>query len=444
MASGEPLPDGIILWTRLAPDPLDPVRPGGMPGRAAAVRWEIAEDEKLTRVVQSGEASAWPDRAHSVHVRVAGLRPGREYFYRFSVDGHESPVGRTRTAPDPGSTAPVRFAVASGQRYEEGRFTALRHLAAERPDVVVHLGGYMYAGATERSGPDAYVRPLESEAECTTLAAYRNRYATYRTDPDLRAAHAAAPWLPVLDDHEVREGCAGARPGDGSSPAAFLKRRAAAFKAYFEHMPLRVRPTGASLRVHRWRPYCRVADLLLLDTRQHRDGDDMLGAEQEEWLRTRLTSGTARWRVLVQPAFFSPRGLTDGDPTGWDAFPRSRARVLADAPEGLVVLSGDAGDGWAGDLRADLADPESRAVGVEFSTASVSAAPRVGPQAVLDRDPCLRLATDRRGYLTCTADMDGFRAEFRAVDHVDRPDAPVSTVARYEIADGRLRRLEAE
>ncbi|WP_067183333.1 alkaline phosphatase D family protein [Microtetraspora niveoalba] len=443
MASGEPLPDGVILWTRLAPEPLDPVRPGGMPDRTVTVRWELAEDEKFARVVRSGAAPARPDWAHSVHVKVSDLRPGTEYFYRFSVDGHESPAGRTRTAPDPGSTAPVRFAFASCQRYEHGRFTALRHLAAERPDVILHLGGYMYAHEAEGPAPgEPPVRPLESDAECATLAAYRNRYATYRTDPDLRAAHAAAPWLPVPDDHEVRAGYAGALSGDGSSPAAFLKRRTAAFKAYYEHMPLRARPAAASLRVHRWRPYGRVADLMLLDTRQHRDGGDMLGPEQEEWLLGRLKSGTARWRVLAQPAFFGPRGLADASAAGWDAFPESRARVLAAAPAGLVVLSGDAGDGWAGDLRADRADPESRALGVEFAAPSVSARPS---GVVPAGDPYRPIAAGRRGYVMCTADMDGFRAEFRVVgtvEHADRPDAPVSTVARFEVVDDRLRRTE--
>ncbi|WP_285704525.1 alkaline phosphatase D family protein [Microtetraspora sp. NBRC 16547] len=448
MASGEPLPDGVILWTRLAPEPLHPTRPGGMPNQTVTVRWEIAEDEKLARVIQSGTAPAQPDWAHSVHVRVSGLRPGTEYFYRFSVDSHASPVGRTRTAPDPASTAPVRFGFVSCQRYEHGHFTALRHLADERPDVILHLGGYIYEnGKPDGPTPGRYVRPLEPETECATLGAYRNRYALYRMDPDLRAAHAAAPWLPVPDDHEVRRGYAGALPGDGSSPAAFLKRRTAAFKAYYEHMPLRVRPAGAALRVHRWRPYGRVVDFMLLDTRQHRDGGDMLGAAQEEWLLGRLKSATARWKVLAQSAFFSQRVFPEGRTSvdAWDAYPESRARVLAGAPDGLVVLSGDAYNGWAGELRADRADPGSKALGAEFAGASVTGMPpETDARAVLDLNPHLRFFDGRRGYVSCTADMNGFRADYRAVEYVDRPDAPVSTVAGFEVVDGELRQIGGE
>lgn len=448
VASGEPLPDGVILWTRLAPEPLHPTRPGGMPNQTATVQWEIAEDEKLARVIQSGTVAAQPDWAHSVHVRVSGLRPGTDYFYRFSVDSHRSPVGRTRTAPDPASTAPVRFGVASCQRYEHGHFTALRHLADERPDVILHLGSYIYEyGKPKNPGPGRYVRPLESEAECATLGAYRDRYACYRMDPDLQAAHAAAPWLPVPDDHEVRDGYAGVLPGNGTSPAAFLKRRTAAFKAYYEHMPLRARPTGAALQVYRWRPYGRVVDFVLADTRQYRDGGDMLGAAQEEWLIGRLRSATARWKVLGQAVFFGRRVLPE--PTAgagaWDAHPESRARVLAEAPDGLVVLSGDERGGWAGDLRADWADPGSTALGVEFAGTSVtSMPPETDGRAVLELNPLLRFFDGRRGYVACTADMDGFRADYRAVEYVDRPGAPASTVAAFAVENNELRQIGGE
>ncbi|MEW9532304.1 alkaline phosphatase [Microbispora sp. NPDC049125] len=446
VASGEPLPDGVILWTRLAPEPLHPAQTGGMPGRAVGVAWQVAEDEAFSRVVQSGTAQAQPDWAHSVHVKVAGLRAGADYFYRFSLEGHVSPVGRTRTAPASASTDPVRFAFVSCQRYEHGHFTALRHLAAERPDVILHLGDYIYEyGKPANPGAGRYVRPLESTAECKTLGAYRNRYARYRMDADLQAAHAAAPWIAIPDDHEVRDNWGGALPGDGSGSAAFLKRRAAAFKAYYEHLPLRIRPTGASLQNYRWRPYGRVADFLLADARQYRQGSDMLGAAQERWLTARLTGSTARWKVLAQAVFFAQRRfpLEPSSSDAWDGFPGSRARVLAAAPDGLVVISGDVHAGWASDLRADWADATSKALGVEFVGPSVTSMPPItDASAILAINPHIAFFDSRHGYVSCTASMDGLRADYRAVSFVDRPGAPIATIAGFEVKDNRLHRLD--
>jgi alkaline phosphatase D len=450
VASGEPLPDGVILWTRLAPDPLHPTRPGGMPNQVMPVKWQIAEDEAFARVVQSGTANAQPDWAHSVHVRVTGLHPATEYFYRFTVDSggtsHTSPVGRTLTAPAPTSTAAVRFGFVSCQRYEHGHFTALRHLADERPDVIVHLGDYIYEyGKPAKPGPGRYVRPLESEAECRTLGAYRNRYARYRMDPDLQAAHAAAPWVTIPDDHEVRDNYQGMLPGDGSSPVAFLKRRTAAFKAYYEHLPLRTRPVGANLQVYRWRPYGRVVDFLLVDGRQHREGRDMLGQTQEQWLLTRLKGATARWKVIAQAVFFAQRRFPLEPPStdAWDGFPDSRARVLADAPDGLVVLSGDVHNSWACDLRADWTDAGSRALGVEFVGSSVTSLPSaIDASATLALNSHIPFFDGRRGYVSCTATTDEFRADYRAVEFVDRPGAPVSTIASFQVRDNKLQRVD--
>ncbi|MEU8058498.1 alkaline phosphatase D family protein [Microbispora bryophytorum] len=446
VASGEPLSDGVILWTRLAPDPLHPTQPGGMPNRAMTVRWELAEDEAFTKVVQSGTAPAQPDWAHSVHVRVAGLRPAADYFYRFSIEGHVSRVGRTRTAPGPDSTAPVRFCFVSCQRYEHGHFTALRHLAAERPDLVLHLGDYIYEyGKPKNPKPGRYVRPLESTAECTTLGAYRDRYARYKMDPDLQAAHAAAPWVAIPDDHEVRDNWAGALPGDGGSPAAFLKRRAAAFKAYYEHQPLRVHPSGSGLQNYRWRPWGRVADFLLADTRQYREGRDMLGAEQEKWLKDRLHGSAARWKVLAQAVFFSQRRfpLEPVSADAWDGYPDSRARVLAAAPDGLVVLSGDVHSAYACDVRADWADPASRALGVEFVGPSVTSVPGItDASAILELNPHIAFFDSRHGYVSCVADMENFRADYRAVAFVDRPGAPLTTIAGFEVKENRLHRTD--
>jgi alkaline phosphatase D len=451
VASGEPAPDGVMLWTRLAPDPLepDPGLPGGMPAATVPVGWQVAEDAGFATIVKEGTARATRAWAHSVHVRVDGLRPGSDYHYRFTVGApfgsQVSPVGRTRTAPARDSAEPVRFAVASCQRYEHGYFTALGQLAADRPDVVFHLGDYIYEnGRPADPAPGRYVRPLEPPArECVTLHDYRNRYARYRTDPDLQAAHAAAPWVAAWDDHEVDENYAGTRPGNDGDPEAFLRRRTAAYQAYYEHMPLRVRPEGTGLRMHRWRPY-GSADFLVLDSRQYRARGDMLGPEQESWLLHRLRASTARWKVLVQPLFFAERAFpgTSG-PTysadAWDGFRAQRERVLAAAAGRLVVLSGDVHNHWAGELD----DAAGRPVGVEFvGTAITSAPPGTDNAAILAANPHLRFFDGRRGYLSGTAGPDGFEVAYRVVDFVDRKGGRVSTAASFGVVGDRLKRLD--
>ncbi|MGE3288987.1 MAG: alkaline phosphatase, partial [Pseudonocardia sp.] len=212
VASGDPTPDGVLLWTRLATDPLAPDGLGGLGARRTDVQWQLAEDDRFARVVASGTATTGPERGHAVHVEVAGLSAGREYFYRFRAGGALSPAGRTRTTPAPGSLTPLTVCVASCAQYEHGYYTAYRHLAQDAPDLVLHLGDYIYEEA-----PGAYrvasgsVR-LHTGGEARTLADYRVRHAQYRSDPDLQAAHAAAPWLAVYDDHEVADDWAGDRP----------------------------------------------------------------------------------------------------------------------------------------------------------------------------------------------------------------------------------------
>ncbi|MEV5413673.1 alkaline phosphatase D family protein [Thermopolyspora sp. NPDC052614] len=459
VASGEPLPDGMIIWTRLAPDPLSrtPDRPGGMPDESVLVRWQVAEDEAFTRIVAEGRTRATQDWAHSVHVRVTGLRPGTEYFYRFGVaepfENTASPVGRTKTAPARDAETPVRFAFTSCQRYEHGYYTALRHLAAERPDLIVHLGDYIYEyGRPARPALGRYVRKLEPpEAEAKTLQAYRNRFARIKMDPDLRAAHAAAPWVTIWDDHEVKDNYRGKLPGDGSNQAAFLRRRTAAYRAYYEHLPLRVRPSGDGLQMYRWRPYGTVADFHLLDSRQYRTDDSMLGADQERWLIDRLRDSQARWRVLAEPLFFSRRRFPGSPPTlssdAWDAFPAQRGRILDAAREAgtpnLIVISGDVHNHWAAEVLADFDKPDAPSLGVELVSSSVTSMPAaVDADAVMRLNPHIKFFDGHRGYVVCEASRESFTAEFRIVDFVDRKDAPVRTVARFTVEEGRLKRAD--
>jgi alkaline phosphatase D len=293
VASGDPAPDGVVLWTRLAPRPLE--EGGGMPAGPVEVAWILAEDEQVTQGVRRGVAVALPELAHSVHVEVAGLDPGRPYWYRFQAAGAQSPLGRTRTLPSPSSLPErLRLGLASCQHWEQGLFTAYEHMLRENLDLVVHVGDYIYEGAGQPNRVRRHPGP-----ECTTLEGYRLRYGLYKTDPALQAMHAAAPWLVTPDDHEFDNNCAGAISEEKTvSPSGFLRRRAAAYQAYYEHMPLRRAsiPSGPDMLLYRRVPWGRLADLFVLDTRQYRtdqpcgDGNKP-GAPIQTWAAFVVESG---------------------------------------------------------------------------------------------------------------------------------------------------------
>jgi alkaline phosphatase D len=261
VASGDPQPHGVVLWTRLAPHPLAEDGNGGMPPLKVPVYWEIAEDEDFGEVERRGEVFARPELAHSVHVEVRGLDPDHEYFYRFRAGSEWSPTGRTKTAPAPGaSVAELAFAFASCQMYEHGYYTAYRRMSEENLDLVVHLGDYIY-----EIGPNQYVAQsgnvrTHNSPEIFTLPEYRNRHALYKTDEDLQAAHAAFPWIVTWDDHEVENNYADEVSQIDSEPdqdpEVFLRRRAAAYQAYYEHMPLRRTsvPQGPDMQLYRRLP----------------------------------------------------------------------------------------------------------------------------------------------------------------------------------------------
>ncbi|MGH7962928.1 MAG: alkaline phosphatase D family protein [Candidatus Binatia bacterium] len=278
VASGDPLQDSVVLWTRLAPNPQEPG--GGMSNQDVLVHWEVADDEQFRRVVREGEALAEPEDAHSVHVDVRGLSPARTYWYRFHAGGEMSSVGRTRTAPRRG--APLerfRFAFASCQDFEDGFYTAYQHLVQEEVDVVVFLGDYIYEDAPEPGSGN--VRDHTGAGEPVTLEGYRIRYALYRSDPLLQAAHAALPWIVTFDDHEVDNDWSADIPQDPErqSRAQFLQRRAAAFKAYWEHMPLRpgLRPRGTDIQIYRRFTFGDLVEFNVLDTRQYRSVTEPCG-----------------------------------------------------------------------------------------------------------------------------------------------------------------------
>lgn len=463
VASGDPLADRVILWTRLAPDP---IAGGGMPDQDVPVRWRVATDEGMGDVVAEGTAVASPAWGHSVHVDATGLEPGTWYWYRFAVGDDESPVGRTRTAPAAGATGEtLRFAFASCQNWESGYFVAYRHMAEEDLDLVVHLGDYIYEYGPGGYDPRLPDRRMTLE-EPSDLLGYRNRYAFYKSDPHLQAAHARFPWLVTWDDHEVDNNYAGAIDENGTHPAEFLARRAAAYQAYYEHLPVRVvPPDGPDLTLYRNIAWGGLADVFLLDTRQYRDDQacgaasdvgarcdealeperTMIGAEQERWLLDGLRASEATWKVLGQQTImteFSLLGLYNLDQ--WDGYPASRQRVLDVLAEvaNPVVITGDIHASAVGDLKADFADPASAVVGTELvGTSITSPFPpdfAAAVAAALAGNPVVRYSElEHHGYVRCEVDEERWRADYRFVDSIDDPDAAIVTAASFEIAAGR-------
>ena len=321
VASGDPLPDGVVLWTRLAPKPLDG---GGMPPVVVGVEWEVARDPRFGSIAQKGIALAHPELAHSVHVEVSGLESGRDYWYRFRAGSEISRVGRTRTAPPTGAPVDrIRFAVCGCNHYEQGYFTAFRRMAEEQFDFVFHTGDYIYEGRPEPGRSDR-VR-LHLGQELFTLVDYRNRYALYKSDPDLLAAHASAPWVVSWDDHEVSNNWSDSK--DLSGDARYSEKNvpllvARGARAFLEYAPMRPFDVRESQRVYRKYSYGPLLELFVLDMRSYRGpnsanlqttpGADtaFLGREQLDWLKAGLNKSRAVWKVIAADM---PLGLNVGD-----------------------------------------------------------------------------------------------------------------------------------
>lgn len=461
VASGDPLPDGVVLWTRLAPEPLAPDGLGGMPGRPVPVQWEVAADEGFRRVVARGTELALPESAHSVHVEVSGLPPSADHFYRFRAGSELSPVGRTRTAPAAGaSPAQLRFAMASCQNYPAGFYTAYAHMAQQDLDLVVFLGDYLYTGDGQGTIGRGYLPVREVE----TLPDYRVRLGQIKSDPDLRAAHAAFPWAVTFDDHEVANNWAGDDADPDVPVEQFLARRAMAFQAYYEHMPVRraQRPVGPDLQVFRRLSFGDLLDLHVLDTRQYRSdqvpqarryepGRTMLGDRQERWLTDALSGPTARWNALAQQVVFSQRDFTVGPGVGvnedsWDnyAVARDRLRNTIDraGTSNPVVLTGDVHMNYVIDVTTDFTDPAARTVATELVGTSISSggdgtANSAGDARQLAENPHIRFVNRERGYVRNTVTPGSWTADFLTVDKVSVPGAPVRTRASFVVEDGR-------
>ncbi|WP_282699479.1 alkaline phosphatase D family protein [Streptomyces sp. CC219B] len=461
VASGDPLPDGIVLWTRLAPDPLSG---GGMPDSTVPVHWELAQDERFRKVVRRGTAQARPEYGHSVHVDVRGLRPGRTYWYRFRAGGRISPVGRTRTAPHPLSTrGNLRIALASCQNWQHGYFTPYADMLAQDPDVVLFVGDYIYESVPSATA----LRRHEGTGEPYTLEQYRNRYAQYRSDPDLAAMHAGAPFVVTFDDHEVDNDFAGQIPQDPDKQPhdAFVARLTAAYQAYYEHMPVRASavPNGPHIRMHRRLEFGRLARLNVLDTRQYRSDQatsqagaqdpslTMLGAGQKRWLLDGLRGSPARWNLIASQVMMAETDLLVGEGKqwfydAWDGYQAERNELLREfkGVRNPVVLTGDRHLTMISDLKEDFADPESAVVGAEFvgtSIASNGDQDQAAFHAQWDPrrpdNPHWKLLDAHRGYHLFDIRDDGIDATVRVVDTVRQPVATPSTLARLRVEAGR-------
>ena len=464
VASGDPTADGVVLWTRLAPDP---VRGGGMPNAPLEVEWVIADDEQMGQVAQRGTAVATPELGHSIHVEATGLDSDRWYWYQFRVGGEYSPAGRTRTVPALGADNDrLRFGFCSCNHYEQGYFTAFRHMAEEDLDVVFHLGDYIY----EYEGNEDRVR-MHTGTEIETLDDYRNRYALYKTDDDFQAIHAAAPFVVTWDDHEVDNNYAGNISESGDPVDAFLRRRANAYQAYYEHMPLRrtSMPNGAEMRLYRNLSYGQLAGFFVLDTRQYRTnqpcGDQsgprcpavfdeaatLMGAEQESWLFNGLNRSDVGWNIIPQQVMVAQVDQRGGDEERysmdqWSGYDAARNRLTeflgATRPSNPVVLTGDIHSNWVNDIKADFDNPDSATVGTEFVVTSISSSgdgsdTRATTAGMLADNPFVKFYNGQRGYVTCELSGDELRADYRVVDYVSQPDSPISTRASFLVENGR-------
>lgn len=479
IASGDPLPDGVVLWTRLVDDALTSLpTTEGMKGigkviTKAAVRvpisvdWRVATDDKMKNVVKKGKAVAASDLAHSVHVEVDGLKPNRDYWYQFNVGNEESPVGRTRTAPAPAEKLDhLNFAFASCQSYEAGYYTAYEHMVRENLDLIVFLGDYIY-----ENGPNPKGIRQHSGPEIFNLTDYRNRYLQYKSDPLLQKAHAYAPWIVTWDDHEVDNDYAGDIHERHDPRDQFLERRANAYQAYYEHMPLRIgsKPKGSAMQLYRRVNFGGLADFYVLDTRQFRNEQPcgrgtkpqcadaldskrtIMGDAQTKWLLDGLDKSKTKWNVLANQVMFAKVDFKPGPDYGesmdkWGGYETSRKTVMEfiakRKPSNPVVITGDVHSNWTFDLKEKWFDEKSATLGSEFVGTSISSSGDGRDKLditdqELAENPHLKFFNAQRGYVKCSVTQKEWRTDYRILPYVTRPGANISTRASFVIEDGK-------
>ena len=481
VASGSPRHDSVVLWTRLLPEPLNAQ---ALPAIPYKLRWEIAEDENFHYLASKGETHALPELAHSVHVDVTGLQPDRWYWYRFMLGDAVSPVARTRTAPAADALVNnLRVAVASCQHWEFGEYAAHRHIVTANPDLVTFLGDYIYEwGPYDLRHP---AKPRNREIESFSLAEYRARYAQYKTDPQLQAAHHVAPWIVTWDDHEVANDYG--NDMDERLDVNFMLRRAAAYQAFYEHMPVRLHPSVSeaerfnSMRIYERYDWGRLTRFHVLDDRQYRSrhacpkpgrggsnsvtnaecserleaGRSLLGMEQEKWLARGFANSSAKWNILTQQTLMAQSSQTavvqEGDgkfwTDGWDGYPAARQRLFDDIqkhkPANPVVISGDVHTFYAANLKRDFYSKASAAnpvLATEFCGTSVTSSSR--PQERTDQyvaqNPHIKYGrSDKRGFMLMDISQTRIQTHFLGLDDVAKADSGIATLKSFVVEDGR-------
>jgi alkaline phosphatase D len=470
VASGDPTPRSVMVWTRLAPVPL--AAGGGMPPEPYRVRFEVARDAEFRRIVRRGAVAAVPEEAHSARVELGGLRPRRQYFYRFEVGGETSPVGRTWTAPPRDATLEtLRFAFVSCQNFPDGYFNAYADIVARDVDLVVHLGDYIYEGDASD------LRAHEPPREVRSLDDYRIRHAQYKSDVDLQAAHAALPWLATWDDHEVDNNYAGFDADPDAPPEEFARRRAAAYEAYWEHMPLRRsrKPVGPDLPLFRRFRWGTMATFNVLDTRQYRTdqprrctpeerdpsgycpdalepGRTLMGAAQRDWLLEELATTASRWNVLANPSPLAPfdrdslpesRAFGAGDT--WDGYVAERQKLLDwivdHGTPNPIVITGDSHANAVRNVPPDHVAFDAAPVATEFLGTSISSGGDPPEPVTRFQDdpgnPHTLFANNNRGYVLCTVAAEAWTSEYRAVPTVRARPVEAATLATFAVEDGR-------
>lgn len=476
IAAGDPAPDGFVIWTRLAPRPLEIGY--GMPSQPVIVKWEVATDRGFASVARSGEAVARPELGHAVHVEVEGLEPGREYFYRFTAGRERTATGRAVTAPAAGAAvAGARFGVLGCQAYEQGFYTAHRRAAEERFDFIYCYGDYIYEGRGNRTyngaGGTTENPRQHFGGEIYSLDDYRRRYAQYKMDVDLQASHASTAWYCTWDDHETDNNWVSAYDQDGTPPEVFALRRQAAAQAFYENMPLRrsAFPRGSAIQLYRHAAWGDLLDLNFLDTRQYRSDQpcdeawaancagidaaeaQVLGEAQEAWLYQNLDRSRARWNVLAQQVMVMDLDRREGPEPGynvdsWAGYRIPRQRLLRRLRDrnvrNAVVLTGDEHQNFAGELFVDGREPEGAPIAAEFVTTSISSGgdgqdQRADGRRYLADNPFLKFNNAQRGYLACDVTPERWQAEFKVLDKVSDKGGTLSMRTKMIVASGDAR-----
>lgn len=486
VASGDPLADRVVIWTRVTTHDDDP-----------EVRWVVARDDDLDDVVAEGRTVARRERDHTVKIDVPGLDPATTYLYAFEVGGERSAVGRTRTAPV--TSRHLRLGFASCARYIDGYFNAYRGMAAKDLDLVVHLGDYFYEYGNDRaSAPGAEIdRVHDPDHALKSLDDYRTRYAQHRLDDDCRRLHETAPWVCISDDHESfddrwRGG------GDGHDPATdgpFEARAAAALQAWYEWLPVRMPDPDDPERIYRRIPLGDLADLFVIDVRTYRDRQatppqmydesrEVLGRVQQRWLHDRLSASEARWKLVGNPIMIgqvfshllpewlwqplAELGMLAEDaygaqPDQWDGYPAARDRLFSHIRRenigNVVFLAGDVHTGWAVDVKENPTDT-IEPLAVEFVTPSVTSQnlnEKVGAETreegedvertIMEINPHVRwVELDDHGYVVLDIEPERIRAAWWCVETVLEPSDAERMKSAWEVRDGtsRLYHVEGE